>query len=180
MTKFRVDVSDAILPAERHNKMTELAKAKAFISTTTVKVDSKGRTSVPAVMRNLLIEKGMQDVVAYPNFKLPCIECCDYGYIEAVQDAADDMDQFSEDYEIISDLILGQATPLPWDSTGRISLPEAFLQHAGITGTATFVGKGRTFQIWNPEDFANRQAEQLKRARENGLSLKLKRTNGGA
>jgi len=125
-------------------------------------------------MRNLLIEKGMQQVVAFPNFKLPCIECCDWNYINAVEEVVSDMEQFSDDMDDISSLILAEATPLPWDSTGRISLPEDFADHADIHGSATFVGKGKTFQIWNPEVYKAHKAEQLKRARERGLTLRFK------
>jgi len=125
-------------------------------------------------MRNLLIEKGMQQVVAFPNFKLPCIECCDWNYINAVEEVVSDMEQFSDDMDAISSLILAEAPPLPWDSTGRISLPEDFADHASINGSATFVGKGKTFQIWNPEDYKAHKAEQLKRARERGLTLRFK------
>ncbi len=155
--------------------MTDRAKAKAFISTTTVKVDSKGRASVPAVLRNLLIEKGMQEVVAFPHFKLPCIECCDWDRINAITEATDGLDLFSDEADDLSGLILANAQPLPWDTTGRISLPEPFTTHARITDAAVFVGKGRTFQIWRPEDFHAHQAEQLRRAREKGLSLTLRR-----
>jgi MraZ protein len=170
-----VAAPDAAPDRKGVSTMAELAKAKAFISTTTVKVDSKGRVSVPAVLRNLLIEKGMQEVVAFPNFKLPCIECCDWDRINAITDAADGMDLFSDEADDISSLIFAAAQPLPWDTTGRISLPEPFLAHAGISDAAVFVGKGRTFQIWRPEDFHARQAEQLRRAREKGLSLTLRR-----
>jgi len=159
--------------------MSEQVKAKAFLSTTTVKVDAKGRVSVPASLRNLLIERGMQEVVAFPHFKLPCIECCDWDRINAMTDAADGMDIFSDELDDISSLIFAQATALPWDTTGRISLPEHFLGHAGISGTATFVGRGATFQIWHPEDFRTHQNEQLRRARDKGLSLTLRRPREG-
>lgn len=159
--------------------MADLAKAKAFISTTTVKVDSKGRVSVPAVLRNLLIEKGMQEVVAFPHFKLPCIECCDWNHINEITEATGNMDMFSDELDDLSNLIFAQAAPLPWDTTGRINLPAEFATHAGISDTAIFVGKGRTFQIWEPAAFRTHQAEQMKRAMEKGLSLRLQRKPEG-
>ena len=45
-----------------------------------------------------------------------------------------------------------------FDSTGRIVLTEKLLNHAQITDMAVFVGKGRKFQIWNPENWEKEEA----------------------
>ena len=52
-----------------------------------------------------------------------------------------------------------------FDSTGRIVLSEKLLKHANITDTAVFVGKGRKFQIWSPENWE----QEEKRIREEVL-----------
>ncbi len=159
--------------------MAEAPKAKAFISTTTVKVDAKGRLSVPAVFRNQLLEMGSQEVVAYPNFKLPCLECCDWDRINAMSNATESLDVFSDEVDDIASLIFAQAQALPWDTTGRISLPQHFILHAGITDTAIISGIGRTFRIWNPQAYQADMAEKLQRARDKGLKLTLAPNVGG-
>jgi MraZ protein len=159
--------------------MAEAPKAKAFISTTTVKVDAKGRLSVPAQFRNQLLEIGSQEVVAYPNFKLPCLECCDWDRINAMSNATEALDMFSEQVDDIASLIFAQAQALQWDTTGRISLPQHFIAHTGITDTAIISGIGRTFRIWRPEDYHADIAEKVKRAREKGLQLTIAPTAGG-
>lgn len=156
--------------------MAEAPRAKAFISTTTVKVDAKGRLSVPAQFRNQLLE---QEVVVYPNFKLTCLECCDWDRIHAMSSATGNLDMFSEQVDDIASLIFAQAQALQWDATGRISLPQPFIAHTGITDTAIVSGIGRTFRIWRPEDYHADIAEKLKRARERGLQLTLAPTAGG-
>lgn len=55
-------------------------------------------------------------------------------------------------------MIFGDAKRFTFDSTGRIVLTEKLLKHAGITDTAVFVGKGRKFQIWNPENWEKEEA----------------------
>ena len=45
----------------------------------------------------------------------------------------------------------GNQYRLPFDGEGRVILPPAFREYAGITAQATFVGVGKLFQIWNPE-----------------------------
>jgi len=55
-------------------------------------------------------------------------------------------------------LVFGDARRFTFDSTGRIVLTEKLLKHAQITDTAVFVGKGRKFQIWNPENWIKEEA----------------------
>ena len=54
-------------------------------------------------------------------------------------------------------LVFGDAKRYPFDSTGRIMLSEKLLKHAQITDSAVFVGKGRKFQIWNPDNWAKEE-----------------------
>ena len=43
---------------------------------------------------------------------------------------------------------------LAFDGEGRVILPQAFRDFAGIDGQATFVGVGKFFQIWAPDRLA--------------------------
>ena len=67
-------------------------------------------------------------------------------------------DFFSQTQDDLTNLIFGDAKRFTFDSTGRIVLTEKLLKHAGITDTAVFVGKGRKFQIWNPENWEKEEA----------------------
>ena len=64
----------------------------------------------------------------------------------------DALDEFSEDRDALSS-IFADAQQLAFDGEGRIILPQALCEHAGITENAAFVGLGRTFQIWEPQRF---------------------------
>ena len=79
----------------------------------------------------------------------------------------DALDFFSETQDDLTNLVFGDAKRYSFDSTGRIMLSEKLLKHAQITDTAVFVGKGRKFQIWNPENWKKEEtrirAEVLKK-----------------
>ena len=49
---------------------------------------------------------------------------------------------------------------------------DKLLKHAGITEKALFVGKGRTFQIWNPETYQAKEADMRKNALEKHFNIK--------
>jgi MraZ protein len=50
-------------------------------------------------------------------------------------------------------------------------LPESLAQHAAIGEAAAFVGRGHTFEIWQPEALEAYKAEARRRALEKGRTL---------
>ena len=85
-----------------------------------------------------------------------------------------------EAHEDLAFTIFADSHQLPFDSEGRIILPPALVEHAGIGERAGFVGMGGSFQIWEPETLAQQKAEARARARAQGLTLPLRRGPGDA
>ena len=145
-----------------------------FLSTFVNRIDQKGRASVPATFRAVLGGQAFQGVVAYRSFTNACIEGCGMDFMERLSDGAQGLDAFSAEQEDLSALIFADARQLPWDPEGRISLPEDILAHAGITDAVAFVGKGQTFQIWQPEAYRAVEAEIRARALASRPTLPLR------
>lgn len=124
-----------------------------FLSTFVNKIDKKGRVSVPATFRAALAQQVFQGIVCYRSFTAAAIEGCGMDRLERMSDTVDQFDAFSTEQDDITSLIFADARQLPWDGEGRIILAEDLMVHAGITDSAAFVGKGKTFQIWQPEAF---------------------------
>ena len=141
-----------------------------FLSTFVNKVDRKGRVSVPASFRAALTGQSFAGIVAFRSFKTAAIEASGIDRIEEMSARLDALDQFSEDNESLAS-IFADAQQLAFDSEGRIVLPQALAEHAGITESAAFVGLGRTFQIWEPEAHKAHQAELRERAKRQGTTL---------
>jgi len=155
------------------------AKKKLFFDTVINKVDAKGRVSIPADFRAVFTFEETE-MVAFRSFTSPCIECCTAKLLEKIaDDMEDNLDMFSQRQDDLSSLIFADAKEFSFDSTGRIGLTEKLLKHAGITDSAVFVGKGKTFQIWNPEKYAEEEAKTRQRAFENRPVLSLKKDTEG-
>ena len=136
------------------------------MDTITNKVDAKGRVSLPSDYRAIVKELSTE-IVCYRSLSAPCIEGCLEDTLDKLAtEIENSTDFFSETQDNLTNLIFGDAKRFPFDSTGRIVLTDKLLQHAGITDSAVFVGKGRKFQIWNPENWAKEEtrirAEVLK------------------
>ena len=122
-----------------------------FLSTTTNKVDRKGRVSVPAAFRSSLPASGYQGIVAYASFRHACLHGADLGFMEQLSDSIHgDFGLYSDENEALATAILASARQLSFDPEGRITLPKDLIDHAGIKDEVTFVGLGKTFQIWEP------------------------------
>jgi MraZ protein len=144
-----------------------------FLGTISNKVDAKGRVSVPADFRAAARGDEFQGVVLYHSFVQECIEGCTMDRLEKLSDATDGLDVFGNEAQNLNFLIFSDARQLAFDVTGRIVLPADLLEFAGISGEALFVGKGKTFQIWNEAKFRKAQEEERKRAIASRPSLKL-------
>lgn len=136
------------------------------------KVDSKGRVSLPSDYRAIVKELS-SEIVCYRSLSAPCIEgCLEETLDKLATEIENSTDFFSETQDSLTNLIFGDAKRFTFDSTGRINLSEKLLKHAKITDKAVFVGKGRKFQIWNPQEWEKEEARIRAAALQNRPSLK--------
>lgn len=145
-----------------------------FLSTFINKIDAKGRVSVPAQFRLSLGNKDFSGIVVYESFINDCIEGCDINRIKRLSDSIDNLDPFSEERDAFAATILGSAIQLAMDADGRVILPENLLKKTAIKDKALFVGKGPTFEIWQPEKFDIYLQKAKASAKEKRGLLRLK------
>jgi MraZ protein len=150
-----------------------------FLSTFKNRIDKKGRVSVPASYRNALAGQSFQGIVTYASFVNPCIEACGMERIEKLYRQIERLDPFSEERDAFSTAILAGSQQLGFDGEGRVVLPEELIVEAGIIDTAMFVGKGETFEIWEPEAFAEYARKARDMAREKRLQLRAEQGGEG-
>ncbi len=93
--------------------------------------------------------------------------------MEQMAAATDKMGVFDSELDDLTAMLFADARQLAFDVTGRIVIPAELLQHAGITDTAVFVGRGNSFQIWNPDAFRAAQTQALKNLRAARPNLKI-------
>ncbi len=149
-----------------------------FLSTFENRIDNKGRVSVPASFRLSLVNDHYQGFVAFRSHKYQSLECCSYQRMQKLSESLDDFNMFSDEHDELAATIFADSHQIPLDSDGRVILPRALLDYAGIADRIAFVGRGSTFQIWNPEDFAIQQEQARKNLLEKKTTLRLKSSNG--
>ncbi|ETZ07123.1 protein MraZ [Holospora obtusa F1] len=144
-----------------------------FLSTFQNKIDKKGRVSVPASFRAVLSDQTFQGIVVFRSLTHPAIEGFSMTRMEKLSQDLDQLDAFSQDYEDWTASIFADSHQLPFDSEGRVQLPEIFCNYAGITDVVAFIGRGKSFQLWNPSTFEmyQNQARDRLKNKEHGLRV---------
>lgn len=142
-----------------------------FLSTTTNKVDKKGRVSVPSSFRAALGDDVHQGIVVFRSLQVDALDACSLKHLDILSQSLERLSLTPEMYELIETTIFGGSVQLPIDADGRIILPEHFMQAVGIEEEAAFVGRRRTFQIWNPATFKAYETRARDAVRSHNISL---------
>ena len=143
-----------------------------FFGTHAMKIDGKGRVSMPAAFRDALNKSGSPDAVLMPTEGAPVIEGCDRAFIDDLVTRAYSHGSMPESQRQQALLMLGEMVTLSFDPEGRFVFPSALRTHCGAEDTAVFVGRGRTFQIWHP---AKHEAARTQQKSQLGGEMSLTR-----
>ena len=108
---------------------------------------------MPASFREIITRNGDNSVIVYKSLSKLCLEGCTNGYIEKLQQAIENFDPFSQEKDAFETAIFSDSVELDIDKDGRINIPKQYIQYAKISNIALFVGKSKTFEIWNPEEY---------------------------
>ena len=80
---------------------------------------------------------------------------------------------YTEERDAFATSILGSAEQLSFDANGRVLLPDSLIAEANIKDSAVFVGKGQTFEIWEPKAFEAYAEEAREVAKKNRDAFRL-------
>ncbi len=139
-----------------------------FLSTFHNSIDAKGRVVVPKEFRGVL-EPKYNGFVVFRSHKLSALDCFSMQKMEELSQKIDaQYDTFATERDSLESAIFADAIIMKFDKDGRVVLPEALIKHAQLASEVAFVGRGSTFQIWNPQKFVAHQEQ----ARKNLLDKK--------
>ena len=144
-----------------------------FLSSYENRLDTKGRISVPASFRAAIAKDDFAGVILFRSFTNNCIEGLTLTRMEQMANATDKMGVFDSELDDLTAMLFADARQLAFDVTGRIVIPAELLKHANITNTAVFVGRGNSFQIWNPDAFRAAQEKSLQNLRQSRPNIKI-------
>ena len=141
---------------------------ESFRGRFTNKVDAKGRVSVPAKFRTIVIAQGLNGIICSPSFKGAYLEAGGPAYGAMLDEMINRLGMFSDAHDNLAAALYGDSQELSLDGDGRLILPEEVRDYAHIKGEATFVGFGARFLIWEPNAYNEFRARALSDAKSLG------------
>lgn len=144
-----------------------------FIGTFVNKIDKKGRVSVPASFRATLSDQTFQGVVIFRSYVVNALEGSGMDRMELLSKSIDTLDTFSQEQDDLSAALFADAHQLPFDGEGRIILPAELSETLNISEQVAFIGRGKTFQIWEPGHFKKHQEAARARLAQQAPKFKV-------
>jgi MraZ protein len=136
-----------------------------FVSQYLLRLDSKGRVSIPAPFRAVLAQDGSESLFCCPALDRPAIDVGGKALLAEIEQLIASFPPYSEEREQFSTALYGSSETLKMDAEGRVTLTDMLKDHAGIMEAASFVGLGHKFQIWEPGRFQAELAEATEKVR---------------
>jgi MraZ protein len=136
-----------------------------FVSHYLLRLDAKGRLSVPASYRAVLARDGFEGLYCYPALDRPALDAGGNALLAEIEALISGFPPFAERREQFSLALYGTSETLKVDGEGRVVLTDAHKAHAGIRDAVMFVGLGHKFQIWEPGRFRAELTEATDKVR---------------
>ena len=135
--------------------------ARRFRGKSVHKVDAKGRVSIPASFRRVLEEgdpdwgpgENPQLVIVHGSRDGECLEGYSIRAMDEMDDLIEKMPRFSPEREYWETMMNTDSDYASVDENGRMVLSAGLRKKIGVKSEIVFVGKGNTFQMWDPKAY---------------------------
>ena len=136
-----------------------------FRGITSINIDAKGRIAVPKRYRDSLMLQAASDashqVVVTIDTESPCLLLYPALEWEVIENKLQSLPSFNPAARRIQRLLIGHATELEIDSSGRLLLPPVLRGYAKLDKKLMLVGQGRKFEIWEEATWNSMREEWL-------------------
>jgi MraZ protein len=136
-----------------------------YVSHYMLRLDAKGRVSIPASFRAVLARDGFDGLYCYPTLDRPALDAGGNALLVDIETLMARYSPYSEEREQFSAALYSTSEILKIDGEGRVVLSESLKAHAEITDAVAFAGLGHKFQIWEPGRFRAELAEATEKVR---------------
>lgn len=114
-----------------------------------INLDAKGRMAVPARFRDSLMQEEQGALVITIDTEERCLLVYPLKEWEPIQAKLEALPSFNPAARRIQRLIIGHATDVDLDGSGRILLPAPLREYAGLEKKLVMMGQGNKFELWD-------------------------------
>ncbi|HST45974.1 MAG TPA: division/cell wall cluster transcriptional repressor MraZ [Luteimonas sp.] len=123
-----------------------------FQGETAITIDDKGRLAIPTGYRELVASTcGNRLVITYNPFDSGSLYLYPQAVWERLRDQVNAMSRTRSVSRALQLKLVGAATPVEPDGSGRISIPASHRNAVGIEKRAVLLGMGDKFELWSEQ-----------------------------
>ena len=116
-----------------------------------INLDAKGRMAVPSRQRELLSVMSEGHIVLTVDTQAPCLALYALPEWERIESDVQALPALKPAIKRFQRLVLGYASDLKLDGSGRILIPPALRDYANLEKRAVLVGQGNKLELWSEE-----------------------------
>ncbi len=141
-----------------------------------INIDGKGRLAVPTRYREALGEQAPSSMVVTIDTEETCLLLYPTAQWQVIEDNLQQLPSFNAAARRIQRLLIGHATDVELDSSGRVLLPALLREYAHLDKRVVLIGQGNKFEVWDEGFWQSRREQWLadEASREDGLPDEMK------
>lgn len=116
-----------------------------------INMDAKGRLAIPARQREPLHAICSGHVVITIDTQFTCLAIYPLPEWERIEREIQELPALKPAVKRFQRLVLGYATDIELDGSGRLLLPQPLRDYAGLDKKLVLVGQGNKFELWSEE-----------------------------
>ena len=114
-----------------------------------INMDTKGRLAMPARQREPLVSQSAGQIVVTIDTQSPCLVMYPVAEWERIEKDIQSLPTLKPAVKRFQRLVLGYATDLELDGSGRLLLPQSLRDHAQLEKKLVLVGQGNKLELWS-------------------------------
>ncbi|MBF0220144.1 MAG: division/cell wall cluster transcriptional repressor MraZ [Gammaproteobacteria bacterium] len=122
-------------------------------------LDTKGRISVPTRYRDELLTSCEGHLVITVDTAEKCLVIYPLPEWETLQPKLDALSSINPMSARVKRQLLGNATDVDMDSSGRLLIPSKLRKHAMLDKKLVMIGQGKKFELWDEAHWDSRNHE---------------------
>ncbi len=132
-----------------------------FRGVNNISLDAKGRMAIPTRYRELIEERCAGQLVITIDTEERCLLLYPIQDWESLERDLARLPSFNKVARRVQRLLVGHATDVELDTSGRLLVPPPLRQFASLDKKAVLIGQGRKFELWGEETWQARRDQWL-------------------
>lgn len=126
-----------------------------------ITIDGKGRIALPARYRDAFAARQQTAFIFTIDTEETCLLLYPVIEWQLIESKLQSLPSFNPVARRIQRLLIGHATDVDLDASGRLLLPPPLREHAQLDKKVVLIGQGNKFELWNEQLWQTRREQWL-------------------